>query len=114
MRMNKKNLIIMISILFALGVAIYFCVKQWEADTSPFYVPGSIAVTFKPEYRQNRMTIEAVAKSVGGTVDYDNGVQDIGWYVIHVKIGKEEEAVSKLSARSEVEYAYRDVYAQAN
>jgi hypothetical protein len=109
MRMNKKSFIIMISILFALGVAIFFCVKQWEAD-SPNYVPGSITVTFKPEYRQDRMTIEAVAKSVGGTVDYDGGIHDMGWYWIHVKVGKEEEAVTNLSTKPEVESAYRDVY----
>lgn len=113
MRMNKKRLLIIIFILIALGVAIYFCVKRWEAD-SPDYAPGSIAVTFKPEYRQDRARIEAIAKSVSGTVDYEGGIHDTGWYWIHVKVGKEEEVVAKLSAKPEVESAHREVYLRAN
>jgi hypothetical protein len=111
--MNKKRLLIIISVLLALGVATYFCVKQWEAD-SPDYVPGSIAITFKPEYRQDKARIEAIANSVSGTVDYEGGIHDMGWYWIHVKVGKEEEAITKLSAKPEVESAHRDVYLRAN
>lgn len=113
--MNKKRLVIIISTLFVLGaVILYFCVKQWEADTSPDYIPGSVTVTFKPEYRSDRARIEAVAKSAGGTVNYDKYIQDTGWCEIHVKIGKEEEDVDKLSARPEIEYAYRSMYARGN
>jgi tartrate dehydratase alpha subunit/fumarate hydratase class I-like protein len=111
---NKKKLIIITSALLALGVAIYFCIKLWEANTSNYYVPGSVTVTFKPEYRQDRKTVDAAVKSIDGAADCDwTLLQDTGWCELHVQIGKEEEAVDKLSVRPEIEHAYRSLYARA-
>jgi hypothetical protein len=112
MRMNKKRLFITASILLAVTLVVFFGVRLWIANTSN-YIPGSVTVIFKPEYR-DRATVEAAAKSIDGTVNYNDGIRDIGWYDIRVKTGKEEEAVRKLSTRPQIDHAYRSMYARAD
>lgn len=111
MIMNKKRLIIATSIALALTFAIVLSVKLRTVD-APKYIPGSVTVTFKPEHR-NRSTVETIVKSVGGTVDYNEGTPEDGWYEIHVKNGEEDEAERILNAKPEIEYAYRSIYARA-
>lgn len=110
--MNKKGLIVaMIFILSCIGAALAsFSIRQNEASQDDFFVPGSVSVYLKPEYRNNKAVIEDVAKSIGGTVDYDKGVHDMGLYEIIVKTNTEDEAVASLGVKPEVETAHRSLY----